>query len=191
MDNKDSFLEIEAKFAADNIKLQDFMRLVKEFNPIKQLDISSWDTYFTNGTENDFLRYRESSTPELTLKKKRTKNNNFERIEVDLPIDLIRNNHKTTDTFASLLGYSENFKIYKTCFIYWLENINYVYYIVYDIDMKELNRFVEVEVNKDKVSELGVEGSKNELNKAIEKLQGLNINRNNRLKRSLFEMYRK
>ena len=66
-----------------------------------------------------------------------------------------------------------------------------MYYIVYDKDMKELGRFIEIEVNKDKVDPLNAtkRGAEGTLNYYADKLKELGLTPQNRMKKSLFEMY--
>jgi adenylate cyclase class IV len=179
------FQELEYKFKADNVKLQDFVALMESLQPTEKLDISSWDHYYTNNNE-DFVRFRESDTPELTKKVKVSSNNNWDRIEVDIPLDPSRVKESTVAKFLELEGYKPNFKIYKNCFIYWLDKVNFVYYIVFDPNMKELGRFIEVEITK---NELG--GTVEVLKDAASVLEALGLNLQNRLKKSLFEMFKK
>jgi len=79
-----TFLEFEYKYNADTIKLIDFINLMTKLNFIKKLDISSWDFYFTSDIEGDFLRYRESATPELTKKIKIKETNNWQRTIIEI-----------------------------------------------------------------------------------------------------------
>lgn len=182
------FSELEYKYKADNIELQDFISVMQTLPITKQKDVSSWDYYYTNKiSEDEFIRYRVSETPELTIKRKINENNNWQRVEVDLPLRSI--NKTIVDKFVELLGYKHNTAIYKTCFIYWLENINFVYYIVYDKNMHEKGRFIEVEVNKDKVSFLGKEGVEKNLKYGQEILTNFQLGPLNRLKKSLFEIF--
>jgi len=186
------YLELEYKYEASQVKLTDFMKLADELNPIKKVDVSSWDVYFVKpGTEGVFQRYRESDTPELTKKVKTKDSNNWERIEVDLPLDSSRINEKLVTTYVGLDGYVKNFKIYKSCFIYWFTNTNMVYYTVYDENMKEIGRYLEVEVNKDSLKNISVDKLKEELETLEKKLEILGVSKKNRMKRSLFEIYKK
>jgi adenylate cyclase class IV len=186
------FFELEYKYNGDDIKLSDFIALATTLLPKKRLDTSSWDIYYTGKEKPDeFLRYRESDTPELTIKRKVKSTNNWERIEIDLPLDPTRISKSTVDSWVHLEGYSENFKIFKSCFIFWYENFNLVYYIVYNENMKEKGRFIEIEINKDKVPALGLEGAVKLLKEQEQTLVKLGINPQNRLKRSLFEMFSK
>lgn len=191
------FVELEYKYRADEVKLKQFISLMESLNPIKRLDVSSWDHYFTSEQGDSFQRLRESTSPELTKKIKVNNGNNWQRIEVDLPLDAKRLNFATVQKYVELNNYSHNFSIYKTCFIYWLDNINYVYYIVYDDNMKEQGRFIEVEVNKDKVNYLnssentftGGRPAELYLKLAAKELEKLGLTSQNRMKKSLFELF--
>lgn len=187
----EEFQELEFKYNADNVKLTDFQMLASSLNPKSQITVSSWDQYFTkNNSEDFFIRYRESDTPELTKKRKTKSTNNWERLEVDLPLDKNKINDKIVETFVSLDGYKKNFKIYKSCFIFWFDKTNMVYYTVYDENMKEIGRFIEVEVNKDKIEIKGKEECLKELSNLEKELEKLGITKKNRMKRSLFEIYK-
>ena len=187
------FQELEYKYRADDVGLKQFQEFMEGLGYCKHMTVSSWDTYFINDP-GDFIRFRESHlTPELTVKRKTKEENNWHRVEVDLPLDSKRINRKTVEHFVKLENYIENFRIFKSCFIFFQEHINYVYYIVYDYEMREKQRFIEVEVNKDKINELVDNGidPKELLKKGEELLFKLNISSKNRLKKSLFELYRK
>lgn len=192
--------ELEYKYKADEVKISDFLKLMTKLGWKSKLDVSSWDIYYTDSEDEKFLRFRNGSNPELTRKQKVVKHNNWERIEVDLPLDEARLSEGLVSQFVALGGYTENFRIYKTCFIYWFDDVNYVYYIVYNENMKEVGRFIEVEVNKEiahKVGEkefdgvTGEEFTYNPLDDAAKYLEELGLTHRNRMKRSLFEIYRK
>jgi len=185
----EDFKELEYKYNAESVKLTDFQDLAESLAPIKKIDASSWDIYYTDSKhEERFVRYRESDTPELTIKRKTKSTNNWERVEVDLPLNPDKITERIVETFVSLEGYKKNFKIYKSCFIYWFDNTNMVYYTVYNENMKEIGRYLEVEVNKEKLKELPVEELKKELGNLEVELEKLGITRKNRMKRSLFEI---
>lgn len=189
----DNFVELEYKYKADNVKLEDFVQLMELLKPNKRLDISSWDFYYTKGVD-EFVRYRKSAVdPELTIKRKIKTTNNWERVEVDLPLNRDKITDSGVDKFLELLDYKLNFKLYKTCMIFWLDSVNYVYYITYNENLEELGRFIEVEVNKDKVAELnrrpGKSGALFELNYYSDRLSKLGLSSQNRMKKSLYELY--
>lgn len=185
------FQELEFKYKADTVKLTDFQALAEKLGAKKKYDVSSWDQYYTHKSNEDyFIRYRESDTPELTKKRKTKDANNWERVEVDLPLDGSRIKNDIVDKFVSLDGYEKNFKIYKSCFIFWFDLTNMVYYTVYDENMKEIGRYIEVEVNKDQIQEVGKDTCLAHLSELEEELEKLGISKKNRMKRSLFEIFK-
>jgi adenylate cyclase class IV len=193
----DEFSELEFKYKADHIKLTDFISLINKLKYNKRLDISSWDYYFVNKNLDSFQRFRQSNTPELTKKVKTSDGNNWNRVEVDLPLDPERITEAIVTKYVELDGYKFNFKIYKTCFIFILDYCNYVLYITYDENMAELGRFVEVEINKDKVNYLnanyptiGTQSGAEAFLKAQEKsLSEVGLSPQNRMKKSLYELF--
>lgn len=204
-----NYVELEYKYRADNIKLEDFCNLIKRLNPLKETKVSSWDYYFCKKEDpfqeypmtydSSFIRFRDSTiNPELTQKTKTHTNNNFNRVEIDLPLDRTKITLETVNKFMNTLGYEENFRIYKNCFVYWLDSVNFVYYTVFDKDLKELGRFIEVEVNKEKVTELDkvnknpyFSGSEIELDLYANKLEELGLTSKNIMQESLFELFKK
>jgi adenylate cyclase class IV len=187
MDDK---YELEYKYSASDISLKKFMEFCESKTPITKIEVGSWDSYYSDG--KDFIRLREGPHPELTIKRKIVDTNNFSRIEVDLPLDPDIDNRPIVSTWVGLLGYKENFRVYKNCIIYFYDNWNIVYYIVYDQDLKEKGRFLEIEINKKKVSELGgSEGALVKLKIIEESLSELDITPSNRLRKSLWEMFKK
>lgn len=183
-----AFKEIELKFSANNIKLSAFKSLMEELTYIKKLEISSWDLYYTHPDKpNEFIRFRDSNTPELTKKTKLSNNNNWKRIEVDLPLDPEKINEKIVDAWVKLEDFSFKKRLFKSCSIFWNDSVNFVYYIVFDENMKELGKFIEIECNKN--SGLNEEEAFKEIKKFEQELVKLGITPQNRLKRSLFEMF--
>lgn len=182
------FKEIETKYDASDISWKSFVDLVDSFKPNKWMMVSSYDDYFTN-KDNCFIRYRHrDDRGELTIKKKVIDKNNIERIEVNVAAS--DNNLTTIKAFTELLGYTFNFGIYKTCKIAFLDTVVLVYYVVYDEEMKEQRRFIEVEANE----HYGWESEQQaweEVIKFEKLLEPLGITPKNRLKKSLFEMFRK
>ena len=98
--------ELEFKYSSDNVKLRDFMKLMEELKYEESLEISSWDTYYVHSeNQEEFIRFRNSSTPELTLKRKVNQGNNWKRIEINLPLDPERIDEETVNAWAELEGY--------------------------------------------------------------------------------------
>lgn len=182
------FKEIESKYHANEIKMADFIRLMEELNPNKKLTVSSYDDYFIN-EKDDFIRYRHNDdVGELTIKRKINPKNNIERVEINLPI--AESNFLKIKEFVSLLGYKHNFTIYKTCKIYWINNKVISYYMVYDENIKELGRFIEIEADETHEWKSEKEALE-EINKFEKLLLPLGLNNKNRLRKSLFEMFKK
>jgi len=179
--------EIEAKYNADSISLESFLAVVNGMKIKKKLVVSSYDDYFTK--RDNFIRYRHSTDRgELTIKRKTSENNNFDRVEVNLGAepDALA---KVAD-FVELLGYKHDFTIYKTCHIYWFEKVDLVYYVVYDKELKELRRFIEIEALEDYPWESD-ESAWEEVLKYEKILESIGLSPQKRLKKSLFEIFRK
>lgn len=181
------FREIEAKYDASEISLKDFKHLVESrFKVKKQLLVSSYDDYFVD-IEGNFLRYRhKEGRGELTIKRKLDEYNN-KRIEVNLPTDGAA--IEAVSQFVNLLGYKHNFCIYKTCQVYWVDNMVICYYVVYNEEWKEQRRFIEIEADEDFgwKSESTAWDAVENYEKAF---KDLGIGPQNRLKKSLFEMFK-
>lgn len=191
------FKELEYKYNADKVGLAEFTTLMNKIGqkmyPIeKVIEVSSWDIYYTN-EKKEFIRFRVSENkPELTIKRKTTDQNNNDRIEVNVPVSPALN-EPTMDAFTNLLGYNKNFKIYKSCFIYFFPEVDIVYYIVYDENLRELGRYIEIEVLEEYAKH---PSNPSEICFARLKtyesfLSEIGITPQNRLKKSLFEMYSK
>lgn len=183
------FKEIESKYDAKDISMNKFMELVtNKYKINKKMLVSSFDDYFIDN-EGNFIRYRYTDDRgELTIKRKTSDKNNNDRIEVNVPTT--GDNLKAIEAFVDLLGYKHNFGIYKTCQIYWVDKVVMVYYVVYDKEMKELRRFVEIEANEDLVWNSEQEAW-DEVTKYEKELEPLGISPKHRLKKSLYEIFRK
>ncbi len=183
------FREIETKYDASEISLKQFTALIEsKFKVNKQLLVSSYDDYFTD-KDNNFLRYRhKEGRGELTIKRKLETHNNNKRVEVNLPTD--GDNIKAVTQFAELLGYKHNFCIYKTCQVYWVDNMVICYYVVYDEEWKEQRRFIEIEADEafQWESEAQAWMAVEDCEAAFE---SLGITSKNRSKKSLFEMFKR
>lgn len=187
--------ELEFKYKADSVMLAKFQFFAEKLEPKKILIVSSYDTYYSapkyfqdKGLE--FIRYRHGNPPELTFKIKTNENNNNTRIEVDLPLAKKAGKFIVTK-FLHWLGFEENFEIYKECYIYFYEKIDIVYYTVRDKEEgKVLGRFIEIEARKDANFETEKEAWG--LVKDMEqKLSVFGITPANRLKKSMWEMFKK
>ncbi len=181
------FKELETKYYADNIDMADFIKLVQPLNP-EWIMVSSYDDYFTND-KDEFIRYRyHDHMGELTIKRKTTDANNNNRVEVNVPTD--GKSSASIDAFCQLLGYKKNFSIFKTCKIAFLEKAVLVYYVVYDENLNEQKRFIEVEA-KETYNWASEEEAWATVIEYENMLAPLGISAKNRLKKSLFELFKK
>lgn len=182
------FKEIETKYDAENISLEDFKKIFTNNNLKidKHLLVSSYDAYYVN-SNNEFIRYRHhNDRGELTIKRKTTEHSNQSRIEVNIPTD--GDNVEAVARFCKLLGYNHNFTIYKTCDIYWTGKVDLVYYVVYDTEFRELRRFIEIEALED-IEWESEEQVWAEISKYEKMLEPLGISPKNRLRKSLYETF--
>lgn len=191
-----NYSELEYKYRAEHVRQRAFQKLMLKLPIIKSIQVASWDIYYLQeGSEDSFQRFRmDHNKPELTKKVKTKEANNWNRVESDLPLDPTRITEGMVTFHVGLDGYRENFRIFKTCEIFFTENLNYVYYTVLGEDMQLLGRFIEVEVNKDRVNalEAAEAGLSIKLLREGERLlEAVEITAQNRLKKSLFELYRK
>lgn len=183
--------ELERKYRGDDIKLTDFIKFAESLSPVKQLEVASWDIYYAGNKFKlpfEFLRYRKGEPAQLTIKIKSDEKNNADRFELDL--DLFKAKDFIINTFAKLIGFEENFRIYKDCTIYWYDKVDIVYYIVYDKNKKERGRYVEIEARKD-AQFSGPEEAWNCVNEMEQKMSALGIIPANRLKKSMWEIFKK
>jgi len=187
------YREIEMKYYADSISIQKFTEFAEKFKPTKFVEVGSFDHYYDSNGQDfgfEFLRYREGPQPELTIKEKLSDKNNNNRIEVDLPLDPERCTRADVKAFCDRFKFEHNVSIFKYCYIYWYENLTLVYYIVYDSDMKEKNRYIEIEARKD--IEHADESVAVDIVKKFEvNLAELGITPHGRLKKSQWEINRK
>lgn len=146
-----------------------------------------------------FMRYRRPShgldgdRKELTTKYKQSgSKNNIQREEKNIRVDKV--DEDTIMKFVSDLGYKLNFSIEKTCHIYNLKDATIVFYSVYDTTdgkVSKVDTFVEIEVDEESISTK----TEKEAWAIIEKYEALlapvGLSAKSRLRRSLFEMYKR
>lgn len=174
------FNEIEYKYDANDVPLLDFIEIVG-CEDIKR--VNGWDAYFVN---DDGVWLRNRAGEELTIKK--TVNGNTNRIEVDLKLEETTD-EETISRFCELLGFgaAPALRLYKNCFIKEIDDVIYSYYMAHTEDFKKKGIFIEIEVNKNKVEELG-DRCKEKLAQAEDKLREIMTPAQNRLTKSLYEI---
>lgn len=197
MDQKENktleFHEIEFKYKVEEAKLNDWKQLVENLEGVKNfIYVESDDIYYTN-SEGEFLRYRFSDNKkdkrsELTYKVKIKEANNVIRKEINLRVD--QNKPETIEAFANSQNYHKNFKIRKYVSIYFFDDATLPWYTVID-EGGDRQTFCEIEVNEDKIHDLTKDECFDILKKYETILAPLGISPQKRLKKSLFEIYRK
>lgn len=185
------FREIEFKYNAADIGLGDFADFCRNHGSYSEIIASGYDHFYEKADDPDsFCRLRSGADMhQLTFKRKTQDANNFVRTEHN--IDLSRST--TTEQISALcaeFGYKFNASIFKNCFVCKYDTYTFVYYICYDTAMKELGRFIEVEMSEEHSWQNEGEAYNHLL--VLEKLmKPLGISPQARIKRSLFELYRK
>lgn len=185
--------ELEFKYNADDVKLADFVKFANSMNPEKRVEVSSWDYYYSGPTNLpfEFLRFRNGPSPELTIKMKKDDKNNNHRFELDLPLCVNRVTDFMVKTFVELFGFTENFRVYKYCDIYWYKNLDIVYYVIYDKNMNEKGRRVEIEARKDSKDFKTPEDALNAVKEMEQRMAEIGITPQKRMKKSMWEQFRK
>src|SRR5690606_8858497 len=84
-------------------------------------------------------------------------------------------------------GCDEQLQVFTPCFVFCFAATDAVYHILYDEEIQPRGRFTEVEVDPDKVPELGIDQSCEELKQKEQLLLKLGVSPKNRFKKSLFE----
>lgn len=183
--------EVEVKFKVEEGSLNEWKQLVEGLEGWQHIYVQSDDIYYTKGDE--FLRYRfdpkhEGERSELTYKAKLNDQHNMVRKEVNLRVD--PNTPETIKVFANNLGFKKNFQISKYVHIYRFEDVTLPFYTVID-ESGERKTFLEIEINEEKIHDLTEDECWDIIRKYEAILAPLGIRHNKRLKKSLFEMYRK
>lgn len=190
----DPHLEFETKYKVGGEALFPFKTIVQSLPALEGFTyVEGPDTYWTKG--EDFFRYRKAAHEKenvkawLTMKKKlEGAKNNIQRKEINLRVDVTP--FETVKEGVELLGYTYNFKIYKMCHIYYFEDATLVFYTVED-ENKDLTHFIEIEVHEEKIGEMTEEQAWGIIKKYETALAPVGIKPQNRLRKSLFEMYKK
>lgn len=186
-----TFLEVEFKYPAENISLSTFTNFCERRPSLAVTSASGYDHFYEKqDCIGSFCRLRVGADAnQLTFKRKTEDGNNFVRTEHN--IDLTRETtREQIDALLSEFNYRYNTSLFKNCFIYKYDWYTAVYYVVYDETMKELGRFIELEMSED-YPWSSQEEAYNQL-LILEKLfKPLGLIPQVRVKRSLFEMYKK
>ena len=190
--------EFETKYRVEPEFLITFKSIMGKLEGLEKfVYVEGPDEYWVRG--EDFARYRhpmhgtDGERAEVTMKKKPLgATNNIIRREwnwrVDgTPADTIREGLKD-------FGFEFNFSIWKGCHIYNFDDATLVFYTVFDTTDNKLSKtdnFVEIEVNEEKVSSMTEDQAWDVIVKYEKALEPLGLSPQRRLRKSLYEMYRR
>jgi adenylate cyclase class IV len=178
--------EIEFKYNANNISIEQFISYFTGKTP--HIVVSGTDHFYSNcKKKSTFFRIRDShNTLELTFKRKLQKNNSDIRIEYNI---VSSTDKATLEGFLSELGYIYEFNLYKISYIFEFPHHKAAYYICYDPNMKEIGRFIEIEMRED--YRWKNEGEAwNYLTLLAKLVKPLGLDKSTKVNKSLYEMYR-
>lgn len=182
------FKEIEFKYNADDISLDNFNEFCRNRKPIKDFIAAGYDYFYTNPNYPDhFGRHRVGiNFNQLTSKNKISDKNNFIRYEDNI---MLSNDvtPEQVESFYSRIGFTKTATAFKTCFIYEYADHILVYYVLYNAAMKETGRFFEIEIRED-VSFESEDFAWNRLVAIEKECEGLGITPQRRVRKSIYEM---
>jgi predicted adenylyl cyclase CyaB len=191
----DPHCEFETKYKVGEEALFSFKTIVQSLPGLDHfIYVEGPDIYWTKG--EDFFRYRKAAHEKenikawLTMKQKPDgAKNNIQRKEVNWRVDVTP--FETIREGVEMLGFKYNFKIYKMCHIYFFNDATVVFYTVKDESKGDLTHFVEIEVKEETIGDLTEEQAWEVVKKYEGAFAPLGITSKNRLRKSLFEMYRR
>lgn len=205
-------VEFETKYRVDDHQLIEFKQILDSYNEEKKfIYVEGPDFYwtypnwwFSNNPEWDesgtFIRFRKPSygldngNRQVTWKyKPKDAKNNIQRIENNWDI---KDKTEEVNIIKQLQcsGYNFNFSIVKNCHIYILSDATLVFYTVYDTTdgkPKKADSFVEIEVNEENMKNTTEEQAWAVIVKYEKLLENLGLNAQKRLRKSLFQMYKR
>lgn len=195
----EALTEFETKYRVEPHQQSEFKRVVGTLPNLKKfIYVEGPDLYFIKSGE-DFARYRKPShgldndRSEVTWKTKPVgAKNNIKRTEVNWRVD--GTPEEAILAGLELTGYKFNFSIEKNCHIYNLEDATLVFYTVFDTtDGKpsKMDTFVEIEIDEHLVSTLTEDQAMEIIEKYEKILEPLGLSAQRRLRKSLFEIYRR
>jgi adenylate cyclase class IV len=196
-EKKMGHFEIENKYRVDPSIELPFVMLVRSFPEEKTfIHAEGADKYYVKDG-NKFCRYRrqeDSSRAELTYKiKPKDAINNIVRVEYNIRVD--GTPPEVIDkVLTEIEGYKHSFTIYKRCSIFNFSDAIIVYYSVADITdgkVRGLDHFIEIEVNEEILHNLTEAEARAILDKYEKKLEPIGISPYKRLRKSLWEMYKR
>lgn len=194
------YTEFEVKYRVEGSLETRFKQHINSLNVMTNfVYVEGSDYYYIKPKSEDFKRYRKadwepaSGRAEITTKKKpEGAKNNINRIEKNLRVD--GNDPELVKQTIMDDGYEFNFAIWKSCHIYFNEEATIVFYSVVDVTPNtKYNEdfFVEIELNESTIHRLTEEEAWDVVVKYEKMLEPLGIHAQKRLRKSLWEMYKR
>lgn len=185
------YREMELKYRADDLTLEAFKAFcTTNPYPVKVVTAAGYDHFYSNPKDpKAFARHRVGpDMNQLTFKRKTSDKNNFLRTEhnIDLATTVAPSQVKA---LLSEFGYEANASIFKNVFVYHYGNHNWVYYVCYDSRLKELGRFVEIEMAED-YNWPTETAAWDELTRLEAAGKAIGLSPQRRMKNSLYEMFK-
>ena len=192
------FTEWETKYKTELSVLPTFQRLAKAIPDLKEfIYCEGYDEYNTRPDSPLFLRLRMTDHPkaEPTFKQLTIKGrpdgakNNVKRREPNLDVSI--NSPEELRVFIQEAGFTYNFKIWKACHIYVFQDATIVFYTVKEEDESKEHYFLEIEVDEKTIHNLTEKEAWQVVSKYETILAETSITPQKRMRRSLFEMFKK
>ena len=190
------FTEFETKYSTELVKLSPFKAIVESLPGLLEFTYAEGpDTYYTK-PDGSFGRYRAAKYPhgtkyaQWTLKfKPLGAKNNVSRLEYNWRVD--GTPAEEIHDGAIGMGFVFNFKINKVCHIYRFEECTLVFYSVREEGSTKEDYYMEIEITEETVHELTEDQAWEIIRKYEKILEPVGVNAQKRMRRSLFEMYKK
>lgn len=204
-------VEFETKYPISSDKLVEFKQIMERVGDLKSfLYVEGPDTFYTYpkswfdenpqwDPEGTFIRYRKPSfgldkgRRQVTWKYLPTGSiDNIQRTEYNWDIG-----NTPEDSIIGQIEHSgakKNATIVKNCHIYKFEDATVVFYAVYDTTFslsEKADHFIEIEVDEENISKMEESEAWDIIEKYENILLSLGVNKKARLKKSLFQMYKK
>ena len=192
------FTEFETKYRVETQVLTEFKSIMDNFPGLtKFIYVEGPDEYFTKA--EGFARYRKAShglddnRAEVTIKvKPEGAKNNIIRKEINWRVD--NTPRDAIHEGLKEMGFKFNFCIWKSCHIYNFEDATLVFYTVYDTTdgkPQKTDNFLEIEVSEEKIHGFNEDQCWDIIVKYEKALETIGISPQKRLRKSLFEMYKR
>lgn len=182
--------EIEYKYSAQEVSLGRFKAFCEHREPKEVVQSSGYDHFYKSKKDDaSFCRHRQGNDlNQLTFKRKLTEKNNVVRTERNLSLET-KVSAEEVEALCEEFGYEYNSTIFKNIFVYIYDRYVLAYYVVYDTNLKELGRFFEIEASE--TAEWLSEEKALDYIREVEQdvTQTLKVTPQNRIRRSLFEMF--